>query len=373
MEKSLSSQKSKIAQILFWIAFISLILIRSLNSAGVDIPFRTRLMQLMAVLFGIKILLTHYSLKEWIIIGATAIITGLAFLTAKDTLWIEIAVMLIAAKDMDLKQCCKVYFTIAAVSMVAMMVLSGIGVIDNFKLVQDFDRGGVETRYAFGYTHPNVFFSNVMNVVALGILAFYDKIKPWHLAVLTGLNIVFLLLSVSRTGFIVVQVLLISVFIVKVDSKLMESKIVYGIGYLCISLAVLLSYSVYFLDWKYLALVNKLTTGRIFISLKYAHFSDWTILPATREDIVLDMGFVHVMFYWGILLGLVYIGLILWNYRRLYLKKDAAALVILLSYTLFTMVESHGFSMFFVGNLMFILMIGWGKERNDVSTEKSNS
>lgn len=373
MEKSLSNQKSKIAQILFWIAFISLILIRSLNSAGVDIPYRTRLLQLMAILFGVKILLTQYSVKEWIAIGITAVITGLAFLSAKDTLWIEIAVMLIAAKDMDLKKCCSVYFGIAAVSMVAMMVLSGIGVIDNFKLVQDFDRGSVETRYAFGYTHPNVFFSNVMNVVALGILAFYDKIKPWHMVVLTGVNVVLLLLAASRTGFIVVQVLLIAIFIVKKWPRIVESKFVYRMSCLCITLTALFSCCIYFVEWKYLNLINKLTTGRVYLSLKYGHIREWKLLPIYRETYVLDMGFVHVMFYWGILLGLIYIGLILWNFRRLYLKKDAAAVVVLLAYTLFTMIESHGFSMFFVGNLMFILMIGWGKERNDVSTEKSNS
>ena len=373
MEKSLSNQKSKIAQILFWIAFISLILIRSLNSAGVDIPYRTRLLQLMAILFGVKILLTQYSVKEWIAIGITAVITGLAFLSAKDTLWIEIAVMLIAAKDMDLKKCCSVYFGIAAVSMVAMMVLSGIGVIDNFKLVQDFDRGGVETRYAFGYTHPNVFFSNVMNVVALGILAFYDKIKPWHMVVLTGVNVVLLLLAASRTGFIVVQVLLIAIFIVKKWQKVIECKWFCIIGYVSIIFASLISYSIFVVNRRALIGLNRIFTGRIWLTLDHAPLTEWSVLPIDRETFVIDMGFVHVMFYWGILLGLIYIGLILWNFRRLYLKKDAAAVVVLLAYTLFTMIESHGFSMFFVGNLMFILMIGWGKERNDVSTEKSNS
>jgi len=373
MEKSLSNQKSKIAQILFWIAFISLILIRSLNSAGVDIPYRTRLLQLMAILFGVKILLTQYSVKEWIAIGITAVITGLAFLSAKDTLWIEIAVMLIAAKDMDLKKCCSVYFGIAAVSMVAMMVLSGSGVIDNFKLVQDFDRGSVETRYAFGYTHPNVFFSNVMNVVALGILAFYDKIKPWHMVVLTGVNVLLVLLAASRTGFIVVQVLLIAVFVVKKWQKIIEYKWFRIMGYVSIILAAAMSYIIFVLDRDLLKGINHITTGRIWLSLNHAPIGEWNFLPIDRESFVIDMGFVHVMFYWGILLGLIYIGLILWNYRRLYLKKDAAALVILLSYTLFTMIEAHGFSMFYVGNLMFILMIGWGKEQSNVSAKKSNS
>ena len=63
----------------------------------------------------------------------------------------------------------------------------------------------------------------------------------------------------------------------------------------------------------------------------------------------------------------------MWNYRQFRIKKDYSALVILLSYTLFTMIEAHAFSMYFVGNLMFMMMLGWGKEHSNVSEEKSDS
>ena len=36
----------------------------------------------MAILFGVKILLTQYSVKEWIAIGITAVITGLGIAVA---------------------------------------------------------------------------------------------------------------------------------------------------------------------------------------------------------------------------------------------------------------------------------------------------
>jgi len=373
MEKLSSSQKNRIAQALFYIAFIMEILIRSLNSAGVDILYRSRLMQLAAILFGVKIILTHYSKREWCVIVATAVLTMIPFFTMRETLWIEIAMMIIASKDVDREKSFRCYFGLLSVSMILMAVLSATGLIDNFVLIKDFDRGGVETRYCFGFSHPNVFYSNLLLLVAMGMYVFCKRMKTWHYIMLTGLNVLLMTLSLSRNGFIVVQLLIIAMFVVQKWPQVIENRVVYGLGYVAIGLAALLSYAIFFVDWKLLEGLNNILTGRLVLAVYAAPIAEWRLLPVIREGIVLDMGFVNVMYYWGILFGLLYILLIFLNYRQFKIKKDYAALVILLSYTLFTMIEAHAFSMYFVGNLMFILMIGWGKEQYYVSAEKSDS
>ena len=375
MESLLSNRKSKIANILFYAAFLLDVIILCTNNTGIEIPYRGRLLQLAALIWGIKILLTKYTKKEWVLIVCVALLSLLPFVTLRETVVVQVVLMILASKDMDRSKLLRCYFFILLFTMVLMAVLSGMGVIDNFALVKDFDRGEVETRYCFGFNHPNVFYSSFFNLVAIGMCAFYEKMKSWHYAVLTVLNCFLMYLSASRTGFIVVQVLIVAMFVIQKWPQIMENKVVYSLGHVAIGLAALLSYSIFLLDWDIVVKLDGILTGRVGIAQTWGHISNWELLPVARdvEGLVLDMGFVNLMFYWGIILGAVYLFVIFWNYRSFRIKKDYSALVILLTYTLFTMIEAHAFSMYFVGNLMFIMMLGWGKEQKNVSAKKSDS
>lgn len=373
MESLLSNQKNRIAHILFYTAFLLDVIILCTNNAGIEMPYRGRLLQLAAVIWGIKILLTKYTKKEWVLIVCVALLSLLPFVTLRETVVVQAVLMILASKDLDRSKLLKCYFFMLLFTMVLMAVLSGVGVIDNFALVKDFDRGEIETRYCFGFNHPNVFYSSFFNLVAIGICAFYEKMKSWYYVALTVLNCFFMYLSASRTGFIVVQVLIIAMFIVQKWPQIMDNKVAYSLGYVAIGLAVLLSYSIFLLDWDIVVKLDSILTGRVGIAQTWGHISTWELLPVSRDSMVLDMGFVNLMFYWGIILGAAYLFVIFWNYRSFREKKDYSALVILLAYTLFTMIEAHAFSMYFVGNLMFIMMLGWGKEQKNVPAKKSDS
>ena len=375
MESLLSSRRDRIASILFYTAFLLDIIILCTNNAGIEIPYRGRLLQLAAVIWGVKILMTKYTKKEWVLIVCVAFLSLLPFLFLRETLVVQIVLMLLASKDMDRSKLLKCYFFMLLFSMLLMVLLSSVGIIDNLALIKDFDRGGVETRYCFGFNHPNVFYSNFLNLTAIGMCAFYSKLKNWHYVLLTVLNCFLMNLSASRTGFIVVQVLIIAMFLVQKWPHIMESKVIYSLGYVAIGVAIIFSYSIFWMDWNLVMKLDEIFTGRVGIAQTWGHISEWKLLPVSREAeaLVLDMGFVNLMYYWGIILGTVYLFVIFWNYRQFRIKKDYSALVILLSYTLFTMIEAHAFSMYFVGNLMFMMMLGWGKERNNVSAEKSDS
>ena len=313
MERLSNNQKNKIAQYIFLVAFTGEILIRCLNSLAIQIPYRTRLLQLMAVIFGVKILLTKYSKKEWFIIVGVGLLTVLSFVTTRDTLWIEIAMMLIASKDVDRKKCLQIYLGMLSVTMILMALLSGLGIHGEFVQIKDFDRGGIEARYCFGFSHPNVFYSNLLILLSTGLCIFNRKLEGWHFIVLTVLNCFFMDLSASRTGFIVVQVLIAAMYIVKKWPKIVESKVVYVLGYVSIALAAFLSYIVYFIDWEVLAPINHILTGRLGLAIMDAPIVEWTLLPVARESVVVDMGFVNVMYHWGVILGVIYLYLIFWN------------------------------------------------------------
>lgn len=372
MEKSASSQKNRIAIFIFYIAFIMEILIRCLNSAGVEIPYRGRMLQLAALLFGVKTLLTHYSKKEWVMIITTAILSVVPFIMIRETLWMQIAMMLIASKDISQRKSMKVFMLLLSASMILMAILSAYGVIDNYVMIKDFHRNGVEARYCFGFSHPNVFYSNILILFSIGLVLFWEKIRVWGYAVLFLTNIFLFSLSKSRNGFIVVTILLVGAIIVRLFPLIMQKKLIYYMGYLAIAACVLTSWGVYFINSPFIEKVDEILTGRIRLAKTYAPIETWTLWPNTIDRYVVDMGFVKLMASWGIILGLLYIGLIAWNYTRLWKKGNYAGVIVVLTYTLFTVIEAHAFSMYFVGNLMYLLMIGWGEEASgevqDVST-----
>lgn len=371
MEKLSGSRKNRIAIIIFYIGFIMEILIRCLNSAGVEIPYRGRLLQLAAVLFGIKIILTHYSKKEWSIIVIAAVLTVIPFVMLRETLWIQIAMMLIASKDITREKSFKLYFGLLSISMILMAILSACGVIENFVQIKDFDRGGVETRYCFGFSHPNVFYSNLLLLLSIGIILLSKKIRVWGYAILMLANIILFSLSKSRNGFIVITLLLLGVSIVKLFPAIMSKKTTYCLGYLAIGFCVLVSWGVLLVEHPFIQRINDMLTGRIALAKTYAPIDTWTLWPNTIDRFVVDMGFVKLMASWGIIIGLIYIALIFLNYRWLYKKENYIGVVVVLAYTVFTVIEAHALSMYFIGNVMFLLMIGWGKDRENVSEKES--
>lgn len=373
MEKSLSNQKNRIAIIIFYIAFLMEILIRCLNSAGIVIPYRGRLLQLAALLFGVKIILTHYSKKEWGIIIVAVILSIIPVFVIRETLWLQIAMMLIASKDVSREKSFKIYFCILGISMLLMVIFSACGVIDNFVQVKDFDRGGVETRYCFGFNHPNVFYSNIILLLSIGLIVFWEKMRVWEYAILMLVNIILFSFSKSRNGFIVATLLLVGSAIVKSFPAIMKKRMIYYLGYLAIGLCVLVSWGVLLVDHPFIGKIDSMLTGRINLAKVYAPIDTWTLWPNTIDRYVIDMGFVKLMASWGIIIGLVYIFLIFLDYWYLYKKGNDICIIVLLMYTVFTVIEAHALSMYFVGNVMFLLMIGWGKDSKNVSKEKSDT
>ena len=186
-------------------------------------------------------------------------------------------------------------------------------------------------------------------------------------------NITLFCLSKSRNGFIVVTLLLTGACILKIFPAIIQKKILYYLGYLGIGFCVLFSWGVLVIDNPLINKLNHMLTGRIGLAREFAPIDTWTIWPNTIDRYVVDMGFVKLMASWGIVMGIIYIALIFLNYRSLYKAKNHAGIVILLAYTVFTVIEAHAFSMYFIGNVMFLLMLGWGKDREHVSKKESDT
>lgn len=372
MEKSLSSQKNRIAQMLFYIAFVMEILIMCLNSAGVNIPYRSRLLQLAAVIFGIKIILTHYSKKEWLAFIGLCVLGLVQFFTVHSTLILEIILMIAASKDIDWEMAIKVYFGIMFTSMVLMILLSTTGIIGNLSLTKDYRGNGLETRYCFGYSHPNVFYSNLLKMVLACLLVCYRKLTGWHYLAFTIVNVVLYLLADSRTGFLVVELAIVAFYCYYKQPDFWNHKWVRYCGQSIIAIVILLSYLLPCIPYEKIQVLDHLLTGRINCAIVWKLGNNLSLLPNNLgEGYVLDMGYFNLMVNWGILIGVVYLAIIFYNYQLFYKNKNWAKVLVLIVYSIFTFVEAHAFSVYFVGNTMFLLMLGWGTYESNEPKKQS--
>lgn len=373
MEKSAKNQKNKIACVIFYTAFVIEILVMCISRFGVELPYRGRIIQLAAVLFGVKILLTQYSRKEWLFMILFGIAGGLQFFSVHSTLVMEIVLMIAASKDMEGERLLKVYFGITCTALIITVLMSFTGLAGDLTLTKNYRDNGMETRYCFGYSYPNVFYSNLTMVIMTGLLVLYKQLRGIHYLLLTGVNFIFYLFADSRTGFLIIEMLIIAFYLYYKVPKVLEHPMVFWLGNAGLTVMLLVSYTFPYLPMKETEKINSMLTGRIWLSREWFMRGRWTWLPTNEaQGFVLDIGYVHVMANWGLLLGTLYIGVIFYNFYKFYKRKMWSYVIVLMIYSVFTFMEAHAFSMYFVGNIMFLLMLGWGTYESGES-EKQNT
>ncbi len=368
---------SLLGNIAFFAGVYIEIFLMATASANVDLPMRGRIFQIAAGLFLIKILLTKYSLKEYIIGGGLAALSLLQWYYAYNETFFYVVLMIFASKNIPYEKLLKSIFYILTMIMVGMILLSSVGVIDGLTLVQNYGRDGVETRYCFGYPHPNVFHSNFYTLVSVFALAFPKKLNGWIICGIVALNVIATYFTTSRTGMIVIMVLCGALCVAKYLKTVLERRWVQIAGgtfmvVACIGSLILLVWNNPLVDK-----LDDLLTGRIMMARWFAMPQTWTFLPNTIYRDVLDMGYVQLFATVGVLLATIYMITMILFYAKLWKMQDVVAMVVLLTYAIFMLVESHATSMYFIGNIMYLTMLGRifksGEEVNSiVDTENTN-
>ena len=349
---------SLLGNIVFFLGVYIEIFLMCTASANIELPLRGRIFQIAAALFIVKILLTKYSFKEYMIGVLLLALSLLQWYYAYNETYAYAVLMIFASKNIDYDKLLKSIFVILATVMAGMILLSSIGVIDRLALVQDYGRGGVETRYCFGYPHPNVFHSNFYTLVSVFVLAFAKKLNGWMIGEIVLLNVVVTCFTASRTGMIIVMVLCVLLCAACYLKPILEKRWVQILGIVSILTACVGSVIVLVWENPLTDKLNEMLTGRIMLARMFAMPETWTFLPNTIDRDVLDMGYIQLYATSGVLLATVYMAAMILFYAGLWKKKDAIAMAVVLSYAVFMLVEGHATSMYFIGNIMYLTMLG---------------
>lgn len=362
------SRMKKIGEVCFWLGLVIELLIVIIDKSAYTNPLEGQLFRLTFLLFCIKIALTKYSRKEWLCILLFGGIMFVSYLVNERDETVRVVAFIAACKGMDIKKVMKVVFWVTLTGCAMLVVLSVTGVYGIVSLTDDFGRGVgeqlFETRYVLGMGHPNALHCMIWMLVVLGVYSYANQLKGYHFLVFMALDIVLYLLTKSRTGVIVWAFFVALTFVMWYSKKCRENRNVYIFGAVivlgCVVFAMIGSHveNTYFTPDSLMHKLDKIFNGRYqsCYAVEAARLENWKLFAAPENTKYFDAGFVRLFYWYGIIPGLIYIGMNVYLLYQSYREKDYVMFTMLVSFSIYNLMEAHFISVYLLRNYLFVLM-----------------
>ena len=107
------------------------------------------------LLFATKVMLTKYTIKEWCWMAFLGLIGFISYKCSSRNDMLRLVVMCAAFKDVDYKKVIKYAFYVMTAGCLLILILAFTGIWGEMSMTAAFRMGQVETRYTFGFGHPN--------------------------------------------------------------------------------------------------------------------------------------------------------------------------------------------------------------------------
>lgn len=358
--------RERISELLFFVAFIIILFVDYASATYVSLTISGRLLQLAILLFTAKILLTRYSWKEWLLIGALLLLGGVSYLKTDNYFACELFLLIIASKGIDKRKSVKVYLCVVGAITFLAATASILGIFGEVSQLMNFrgPRGAEpELRYCFGYNHPNTCHIVFVQLTLALVWLYYEKMKWYAIALVAVANVVLGLFTDSRTGVLLGSVVFLFLMFVKIWDKIAEKEVLYWLNFVTLAGCLVLSVLTVTVGTTnpLLALVSKLWTGRIEYANIAAAGSGISLLSGADLQISCDMGFVKLFYNYGVLMAIVLLFILLYQLFLNQKRKDVAELMVIFSGMIFLLGEKFSSGEFITRNILVIFMIGmWG-------------
>lgn len=355
--------KDRAVAAVFYTAFMIEMLIFLVDQSDFLNPFEGRLFQITFLLFGFKVFMTRYSAREWILIFAFGVLGGISYFATDRNEIIRVVMMVAASKNIKGRSVMKLTFLFLAVGTILIMGLSILGIFGNRVLIANYGRGGLETRYCFGFGHPNALHCIAWSLSLLGMYLYLKKMKWYLFVLLFAANIGLGILTTSRAGIIITAVGILFGAFIKYSEALKSCKIIYIIFLLALTGAIIftLAAAVYSTELKPLEWIDRYLNNRILLSEDWGGVDKWTLFGSPENTKYFDMGFMRIFYWYGIVFGILYTALNLLMAGFFCRKQDRVALLVMLMVTIYTVVEAYAISVYLPRNYIFLLLLGaWG-------------
>ena len=163
----------------------------------------------------IKIINVRYRKSELKNIGIILLIGIINYIVGKETTILFTAIAIATLKDIDIKKILKIMFFTRVIAFIIVIISSLLGIIPNNTI--EFYREGIGfvKRMTFGYSHPNLTQASFVLIAVLYVYNYYEKIDLKRVVVLELLNYLIYYFTVSRSGFFILSIFLVYVYLMK--------------------------------------------------------------------------------------------------------------------------------------------------------------
>lgn len=369
----------KAANIIYYIAILIHIAIMCEGFSVWETPQRGRLLQIAFILCCVKILMTYYEKIEWIAIAIIGALSIASYICSKEKYMVYVAVLIIAARNVDMKVVLSLIFEGVVISTILISIFSLTGLGGTVSETRDFGRGIVETRYYLGFSHANNLHGTIWFIYAMAAILYKDRMDWKAYTVATFFNVALFMLTGSRAGLIVAQLIVFACIAYTYFNKYVFEKIwiyILGlVGFIATLILTIISVSVDPIN-GYGALLNRINnalTNRLRLAYESAYIGDWHALTmgGSHKDTI-DNGFASIPASYGYIIGLIFIIFIIYIMYKTFKKKDGILFSVIVTTILYTFMESSYTvnDAFLLCNLMFIAaMILMGSKTNNEPEE----
>lgn len=314
--------------------------------------------------FMLYIVFTQVRGKAFLLFLVSVVLAVAVYLSnGHDDDLIIAAIAIYALRGSDISKLVKCY---AAVMLLFFVLVTGYSIItgENIGIYEEFRAGkGYEYRYTFGFIHPNSLQGMYMRLVCGLILTDwgFDRRKIKYLLFEIG-NIILFLFSDSRTGFIVLTVVLLfsfcSDFFIQ---KFNRQAFLYGVSAINFGAVLFTIFaSVFYKKFEILDQISRLVTGRFDFANRFlSRFPislfgcEINFVDQWGKILVLDCGIIHTLLHYGLIIFVVTFIIYRQGIRRIWEHHNYTGMIVVMGFTIYSVLENIYFNIFV--NLGFVL------------------
>ena len=368
--KRVENKKKALGQALFTIAFILILYVDYVSATSIPVIYSGRLFQAAILLLLIKVIITHYSKKEWIALISLLGLGIISYLYVKNFFFIILILLLFGSKEVSFKNIIRIYLVFVSGLTLIVGIAASFGWFGEMSLTMDFRSTGIETRYCMGYTHPNTYHIVLLQLCLALFWLLWEKTKWYHVLLAIVGNCLIFAATDSRTNLLVGIVLFLCMFIAKLKSRFQNKNWVYGLGFLVLGASLLLSLLTVLIgtDSKLIGFIDKMWTNRIrYGYLAVKNNGILSLFSSVDSQVSTDMGYIRMFYNYGFI---IFAAVILLFILKLYINaknKDFMELIILVAGIVFMLGENFSFGEFITRNIIFLFLIGMLSRDNFIS------
>lgn len=298
---------------------------------------------------GIKVLLTKYTIREFLLLYLLLGVSALCWLRVGEKNVLLITLTLWGIKNVDLRDLLKATIGIRVVGTLLMVLLACVGVLDMQKSVATGTDFTLFSVYGLGYTKPNTTFYVIFLAMALILYLDYEKLNFWYFIISAAICYLAFQATFCRTGTIVFM----GMWVLIIFDKLYKKKKVYKLFcfqvpvFFVVSLAAMVFYqrsnSVWFK-------INRMFSGRIEISNNYYKRFGVTLLPKPAQIFwdmnaaTMDNFYINLFMSCGALIALGYVFMAVKAQLRLYEQGKTREIIFFTVFAVYALLEQGPFN-----------------------------